>query len=372
MCYNRSINNERNWNIHMQLIKKSLLASAGAGLAMLGAGAVSANTVTVKSGDTLYRIASNAGMSVSELVQLNHISNPNLIFVGQTLQTSKSTSSSNASTTTSNTTTQSSTTGASYTVKSGDTLNAISAKTGVSVANLASANGIKNVNLISVGQVLKLATSSNSGSTSTATTNNNTTTSSSNNTQSSTTTYTIKSGDTLNSIASKTGTSLATIVGLNNIKNANLIYVGQVLKLSGSTTSNTTNQTSTNTNQTTTPVSNNTDYSVAKYDSSSYYAGSCTAFVKARISWAGPYWGNATNWGESARNAGHVVNNTPAVGAIAWFKAGMPTADPTYGHVAIVTAVNGNGTVHIVEGNFNGMAFHQRDIPVSYVSGFIH
>ena len=373
MCYSRSINNERNWNIYMQLIKKSLLASAGAGLAMLGAGAVSANTVTVKSGDTLYRIASNAGMSVSELVQLNHISNPNLIFVGQTLQTSKPTSSNNASTTTSNTTAQSSTTSASYTVKSGDTLNAISAKTGVSVANLASANGIKNVNFISVGQVLKLTSSSNSGSTSTTTTpNTNTSASSSNNTQSSTTTYTIKSGDTLNGIASKTGTSLATIVSLNNIKNANLIYVGQVLKLSGSTTSSTTSQTSTNTNQNTTPVSNNTDYSVAKYDSSSYYAGSCTAFVKARISWVGPYWGNATNWGESARNAGRAVNNTPAVGAIAWFRAGMPTADPTYGHVAIVTAVNGNGTVHIVEGNFDGMAFHQRDIPVSYVSGFIH
>lgn len=40
---------------------------------------------TVKSGDTLSSIASRLGVSVSHLVQTNHISNPNLIFVGQRL-----------------------------------------------------------------------------------------------------------------------------------------------------------------------------------------------------------------------------------------------------------------------------------------------
>ena len=361
----------------MQLIKKSLLATAGAGLAMLGAGAASASTVTVKSGDTMYSLARNAGMSVSDLAKLNHVSNPNLIFVGQTLQT---TDTSIATTGSSSTTSQSSsattTNMSTYTVKSGDTLNAISAKTGVGVAAIASANGIKNVNLISVGQVLKLSTTSSNTNSSATTTNNSNDSKSGSTTSTSTTTstqtYTIKSGDTLNSIASKTGTSLATIVSLNGIKNANLIYVGQVLKLSGTATSN-----NTTTGQTTTPTptpntTTPTNYGNAQYDSSTYYAGSCTAFIKARISWVGQYWGNATDWGNSARNAGRTVNNTPAVGAIAWFKAGMPTADPTYGHVSIVTAVNGNGTVHVVEGNFDGLSFHQRDVPVSYISGFIH
>lgn len=40
---------------------------------------------TVKSGDTLSNIASRLGVSVGHLVQTNHISNPNLIFVGQRL-----------------------------------------------------------------------------------------------------------------------------------------------------------------------------------------------------------------------------------------------------------------------------------------------
>ena len=40
---------------------------------------------TVKPGDTLSSIAGRLGVSVSHLVQTNHISNPNLIFVGQRL-----------------------------------------------------------------------------------------------------------------------------------------------------------------------------------------------------------------------------------------------------------------------------------------------
>lgn len=44
-----------------------------------------------------------------------------------------------------------------------------------------------------------------------------------------TATYTVKSGDTLWSIAKKYNTTVAAIVKTNNIKNANLIYVGQKL-----------------------------------------------------------------------------------------------------------------------------------------------
>lgn len=44
-------------------------------------------------------------------------------------------------------------------------------------------------------------------------------------------TYTVKSGDTLSGIAKKYGTTVAKLVELNGIKNANLIYKGQVIKL---------------------------------------------------------------------------------------------------------------------------------------------
>ncbi|WP_346216434.1 GH25 family lysozyme [Caldifermentibacillus hisashii] len=51
---------------------------------------------------------------------------------------------------------------------------------------------------------------------------------------STTTTYTVKRGDTLSGIAAKYGTTVSNLASLNNIKNVNRIYVGQVLKVSGS------------------------------------------------------------------------------------------------------------------------------------------
>ena len=45
-------------------------------------------------------------------------------------------------------------------------------------------------------------------------------------------TYMVKSGDTLSKIASKYGTTYQKLARINNIKNPNLIHVGQVLKIS--------------------------------------------------------------------------------------------------------------------------------------------
>ena len=98
-----------------------------------------------------------------------------------------------------------------YTVKSGDTLSAIASKFNTTVENLASINNIVNPNIINIGQVLKLK-----GEAST-----------------SVKTYTVVAGDNLSSIASRFNTTVAEICRLNNIANANLIYQGQVLKLTG-------------------------------------------------------------------------------------------------------------------------------------------
>ena len=44
-------------------------------------------------------------------------------------------------------------------------------------------------------------------------------------------TYTVVSGDNLTKIANRLGTTVAELVRINNIKNANVISVGQVLKI---------------------------------------------------------------------------------------------------------------------------------------------
>ncbi|MGL5615176.1 MAG: GH25 family lysozyme [Sarcina sp.] len=56
--------------------------------------------------------------------------------------------------------------------------------------------------------------------------------SSSNGLTSNSNTYTVKSGDNLDGIAKKFNTTVNALVKLNSIKNPNLIYVGQVLKIS--------------------------------------------------------------------------------------------------------------------------------------------
>ena len=56
-------------------------------------------------------------------------------------------------------------------------------------------------------------------------------------------TYTVQAGDTLTAIANKYGTTVDSLVALNNIADKNKIYVGQVLKISGATSNNSTSYT---------------------------------------------------------------------------------------------------------------------------------
>ncbi|ALN97934.1 glycoside hydrolase [Bacillus phage vB_BpuM-BpSp] len=106
----------------------------------------------------------------------------------------------------------------SYTVKKGDTLGGIASKFKTTTSVLVSLNNIKNPNVISVGQVIKLPTSTTVKPKPVSK-------------PSSSTTYTVKKGDTLGGIASKFKTSVSVLTSLNNIKNPNVISVGQVIKL---------------------------------------------------------------------------------------------------------------------------------------------
>lgn len=68
------------------------------------------------------------------------------------------------------------------------------------------------------------------------------------------TTYTVKKGDTLWAIAKEylgSGTKYQELAKWNNISNPNLIYVGQVLKLSGTSSSSSSSSTTTNSNKAT-------------------------------------------------------------------------------------------------------------------------
>jgi LysM repeat protein len=106
-------------------------------------------TYTVKTGDTLDAIAGRFGATAAELASINHIIDPNLIFVGQTLRLTPAAGSGQAPQ-------PAPSSSGSYTVQPGDTLAGIAARFGRTVAELAAANHIANPNLIEVGQIISL------------------------------------------------------------------------------------------------------------------------------------------------------------------------------------------------------------------------
>lgn len=93
--------------------------------------------------------------------------------------------------------------------------------------------------------------------------------------------------------------------------------------------------------------------SVFHDQSNTYPVGQCTWGVKSLAPWVGNYWGNANQWGDSARRAGFRTGHTPQVGSVIVFPNVMYEGE-NYGHVAYVTAVNSDGTIEVLEANWGG------------------
>ena len=166
------------------------------------------NSYIVQPGDTLSEIASRYGTTVQELVAINHLANPNLIFPGETLRV-----------TTNSTVHGSETRGTgsiTYTVQRGNTLSQIANAYGVTVSHIVEINDIQNPNLIYPGEKLRITESTNT--TLNPVIQNNY--------------YTVQRGDTLSGIARRYGVTVQYLVNLNGITNPNLIYPGQLIKVS--------------------------------------------------------------------------------------------------------------------------------------------
>ena len=144
---------------------------------------LSGNSYIVKSGDTLWSIAKNNGITVDKLKEINNL-NSNLLTIGQVLKLSNNQDTSNK-----------------YIVKSGDTLYGIAKKYGVTVDELKKDNNL-NSNTLKIGQVLIIPNKDEI--------------------------YIVKSGDTLYGIANKFDTTVQKLKDINSL-NSNLLTVGQKL-----------------------------------------------------------------------------------------------------------------------------------------------
>lgn len=156
--------------------------------------------------------------------------------------------------------------------------------------------------------------------------------------------YTVKPGDTAASLAVQFGANADQITAYNDAE-INGLAVGERIIIPGATKNN----------------SGATAASIAAtglgggsflwgtgpiYGYNGYDYGYCTWYVATQIP-VPANWGNASTWAYYAAMSGWHVSTTPTIGAIAQKGGGE-------GHVAIVTAVNPDGSVQVRD--MNGIA----------------
>ena len=148
---------------------------------------------TVKSGDSLYAIARNYGVTVDDIKDFNNLTS-NTLSIGQVLRIPVAVDQEIIVKPY-----------IEYVVKSGDNLYSIARTYGTTQQEIMNLNNLTS-NLLSIGQVLKIPTSTE------------------------TINYIVKSGDNLYSIARAYGTTVSELINKNNLTSTTL-QIGQVLKI---------------------------------------------------------------------------------------------------------------------------------------------
>ena len=199
-----------------RFLAAGLVALTASTLSFAAPVAAGGDTYIVRSGDSIYGIAHDQGVSVNQLMTANGLEITSVILPGQRLTipggatpTGSGGSSGPAS-------------GGTYTVVAGDSLSGIAARHGVRLAALLSANDLRLTSLILPGQRLAIpggtspaAAGSGGGATASA----------------ATATYKVQPGDSLSGIAARHGVRLADLLGANGLRISSVIHPGRLLEL---------------------------------------------------------------------------------------------------------------------------------------------
>ncbi|RYY78736.1 MAG: LysM peptidoglycan-binding domain-containing protein [Moraxellaceae bacterium] len=191
---------------------------------------------TVKSGDTLSRIASRFNSSNDELAKLNKISATSMVIVGQKLNVPNTETPEQPARPT------------SYTVQSGDTLTGVAAKFDLTPQELADMNDLKASSNLLRGATLTLVSDAKSDKSDSKSSKKSAskkaeadeveveTVSSKSSRSGDTERYTVKRGESLNSIAAKYDLSVAELAKMNQLSSKTMVQIGQSLTVPKLTT----------------------------------------------------------------------------------------------------------------------------------------
>ncbi len=186
--------------------------------------------------------------------------------------------------------------------------------------------------------------------------------------------YTVKNGDTVDTIASRYQTNRERLVSYNDLElsgltpNQQLVLPGGILpetERPGYRSPVAPRSTSTVSSGAISPnrsgaIGNRYDY------------GYCTWYVYNRRAElgnpVGSLWGNATSWASFARSNGYLVDRNPTVGSV--LQVGGNVAGGA-GHVAVVEEAYGDGSIKVSEMNYVGWNIYStRVISASEAAGY--
>jgi LysM repeat protein len=191
-----------------------LVAVAGS-----SATAFASDEVVVGRGDTLSAIAAEHGTTVAQLVRLNHLANPNRIYVGQRIRIAAPAAHPPPAA-------RPAPAPRSHVVAAGEHLTGIARRYGTTVAAIAKLNNIRNPSFIRAGQRLTIPGAATAGPPARAATRPAARVAPPR-------THRVAPGESLTGIARRYATTVAAIAKLNNIRNVSVIRVGQRLQIPG-------------------------------------------------------------------------------------------------------------------------------------------
>ncbi len=181
-------------------------------------------THKVTKGDTLWSITKQYNISLESILALNNIKDKNALSIGQIIKIP-----------------QDNFPAADYTmhvVKKGDTLWSIAQKYNLSVDLIFATNNIANSELISIGQEMKIPSHKNAVTETNIVNqaivekkNNNINNNISQPENAEPIVYTVKAGDNLWNISRKYGVSVDVIISVNNLKEKDLLSLGQKIEI---------------------------------------------------------------------------------------------------------------------------------------------
>jgi len=177
--------------------------------------------VTVQPGETLSQIADRLGVSMTRLMKLNGITNPDHVESGSKLTVPNSVSSSGRAKGSSTSSTAKTT---KVTVKDGETLSEIADRHGMSVNELVRLNDLSNADHVETGSTLRVKASAVASSRAADGPSSY---------RKGASEHVVQPGQNLSSIAEGYGVPMSRLVAINGLQDANHVEVGMRLRLKG-------------------------------------------------------------------------------------------------------------------------------------------